>query len=210
MYVTVLLSLEVVGAYTCCSAYENIEITTRSHPDAFPSALRQARKTQTKKLNDTEGLQRVILHLLQHILRLATNPTVRPLRDVPSVDMARRSSNNCRFTTMLLMFPSALLIDLSVQLRSADEGSTNLYTVRRNFLLMFLSSPFPSVYHASTPGHSTTERIATTSQIWSVRGFKRARLRYRRVKPRQIQQAHWRAMPQRVRARAPWLLGDYE
>lgn len=30
------------------SAYEDIEITTRSHPDAFPSALRQKRKTQTK------------------------------------------------------------------------------------------------------------------------------------------------------------------
>ncbi|KAF8555893.1 DNA-directed RNA polymerase I kDa polypeptide [Imleria badia] len=30
------------------SSYENIEIITRSHPDAFPSALRQKRKTQTK------------------------------------------------------------------------------------------------------------------------------------------------------------------
>jgi len=30
------------------SSYENIEITTRSHPDAFPSALQQKRKTQTK------------------------------------------------------------------------------------------------------------------------------------------------------------------
>lgn len=30
------------------TAYENIEITTRSHPDAFPSALQQKRKTQTK------------------------------------------------------------------------------------------------------------------------------------------------------------------
>ncbi|KAI0027267.1 transcription factor S-II-domain-containing protein [Vararia minispora EC-137] len=30
------------------SSYENIEITTRSHPEAFPSSLRQKRKTQTK------------------------------------------------------------------------------------------------------------------------------------------------------------------
>ncbi|KAJ7171561.1 DNA-directed RNA polymerase I kDa polypeptide [Mycena crocata] len=30
------------------SSYENTEITTRSDPDAFPSALRQKRKTQTK------------------------------------------------------------------------------------------------------------------------------------------------------------------
>ncbi|KAF7323954.1 DNA-directed RNA polymerase subunit [Mycena kentingensis (nom. inval.)] len=31
------------------SSYENIEITTRSDPDAFPSALLQKRKTQTKR-----------------------------------------------------------------------------------------------------------------------------------------------------------------
>lgn len=30
------------------AAYENVEITTRSHPDAFPSALKQKRTTQTK------------------------------------------------------------------------------------------------------------------------------------------------------------------
>lgn len=30
-------------------AYENIETTTRSHPEAFPSALRQKRKIQTKQ-----------------------------------------------------------------------------------------------------------------------------------------------------------------
>ncbi|ESK95578.1 dna-directed rna polymerase i kda polypeptide [Moniliophthora roreri MCA 2997] len=30
------------------TSYENIEVTTRSHPDAFPSPLRQKRKTQTK------------------------------------------------------------------------------------------------------------------------------------------------------------------
>ncbi|KIY48644.1 DNA-directed RNA polymerase I kDa polypeptide [Fistulina hepatica ATCC 64428] len=30
------------------SSFDNIEVTTRSHPDAFPSPLRQKRKTQTK------------------------------------------------------------------------------------------------------------------------------------------------------------------
>ncbi|KAF9261876.1 DNA-directed RNA polymerase I kDa polypeptide [Marasmius fiardii PR-910] len=30
------------------SSYEDIQVTTRSHPDAFPSPLRQKRKTQTK------------------------------------------------------------------------------------------------------------------------------------------------------------------
>ncbi|KII92476.1 hypothetical protein PLICRDRAFT_473348 [Plicaturopsis crispa FD-325 SS-3] len=40
------------------SSYENIEITTRSHPDAFPSALRQKRKTQTK-VHEGEVLMKV-------------------------------------------------------------------------------------------------------------------------------------------------------
>ncbi|THH04792.1 hypothetical protein EW145_g5259 [Phellinidium pouzarii] len=31
-----------------CLAYENIKITTHSHPEAFPSVLQQKRKTQTK------------------------------------------------------------------------------------------------------------------------------------------------------------------
>ncbi|KAF4584539.1 DNA-directed RNA polymerase I core subunit rpa12 [Pleurotus pulmonarius] len=30
------------------TSYDSIEVITRSHPDAFPSALRQKRKTQTK------------------------------------------------------------------------------------------------------------------------------------------------------------------
>jgi len=40
--------------YVLSTAYENIEITTRSHPDAFPSALQQKRKTQTKTHNADE------------------------------------------------------------------------------------------------------------------------------------------------------------
>ncbi|KAF8961012.1 hypothetical protein BDZ97DRAFT_1830881 [Flammula alnicola] len=31
------------------NSYENVIITTRSDPEAFPSALRQKRKTQTKQ-----------------------------------------------------------------------------------------------------------------------------------------------------------------
>lgn len=39
----------VLNNYVCANlAYENIVITTRSHPEAFPSVLRQKRKTQTK------------------------------------------------------------------------------------------------------------------------------------------------------------------
>lgn len=37
-------------------AYENIEIITRSHPDAFPSPLRQKGKTQTKVHEANEAL----------------------------------------------------------------------------------------------------------------------------------------------------------
>ena len=41
------------------AAYENIEIVTRSHPEAFPSALRQKRKTQTKVHAANEDLLKV-------------------------------------------------------------------------------------------------------------------------------------------------------
>ncbi|KAK7688026.1 hypothetical protein QCA50_008396 [Cerrena zonata] len=41
------------------SSYENIEIITRSHPDAFPSALAQKRKTQTKVHESDDALLRV-------------------------------------------------------------------------------------------------------------------------------------------------------
>ena len=44
----------VIDHVVLSTAYENIEITTRSHPDAFPSALQQKRKTQTKTHNADE------------------------------------------------------------------------------------------------------------------------------------------------------------
>ena len=49
--------------YICAhTAYENIEIVTRSHPEAFPSALRQKRKTQTKVHAANEDLLKVGNH----------------------------------------------------------------------------------------------------------------------------------------------------
>ncbi|KZP30337.1 DNA-directed RNA polymerase I kDa polypeptide [Athelia psychrophila] len=41
------------------SSYENIETITRSHPEAFPSALRQKRKTQTKEHDADADLVKV-------------------------------------------------------------------------------------------------------------------------------------------------------
>lgn len=41
------------------AAYENIEIVTRSHPDAFPSPLRQKGKTQTKVHEADDALLKV-------------------------------------------------------------------------------------------------------------------------------------------------------
>ncbi|KAG6899228.1 hypothetical protein C0993_012098 [Termitomyces sp. T159_Od127] len=43
------VTCEQCGHLEPATSYENIEITTRSHPDAFPSALQQKRKTQTKR-----------------------------------------------------------------------------------------------------------------------------------------------------------------
>jgi len=72
------------------SSYENIEITTRSHPDAFPSALRQKRKTQT--VEHESGETRMIV------------------------------SEECPKCGHLEAYSE------EKQMRSADEGSTILYT----------------------------------------------------------------------------------
>ncbi|KAH7910021.1 hypothetical protein BJ138DRAFT_1173402 [Hygrophoropsis aurantiaca] len=71
------------------TSYENIEITTRSHPEAFPSALRQKRKTQTK---------------------------IHQGKVLPKV------SEKCPVCGHLEAFYE------EKQMRSADEGSTILYT----------------------------------------------------------------------------------
>ena len=53
------------------AAYDNIVITTRSHPDAFPSALRQKRKTQTKQ-HEKGDQGTLVEHLLVHTLPTLT------------------------------------------------------------------------------------------------------------------------------------------
>lgn len=71
-------------------SYENIEITTRSHPDAFPSALRQKRKTQTKTHEGSDAQLKV--------------------------------TEKCPECGHMEAFSK------EIQMRSADEGSTILYT----------------------------------------------------------------------------------
>jgi hypothetical protein len=45
--------------FDICTAYENSKITTYSHPDAFPSSLRQRRKTRTKVHEGSDALLKV-------------------------------------------------------------------------------------------------------------------------------------------------------
>ncbi|CAL1696867.1 unnamed protein product [Somion occarium] len=82
---------EQCGRKEPASSYEDIEIITRSHPDAFPSALAQKRKTQTK-VHEGEDL---------NLLKVTEK--------CPSCGHMEAYSKE-------------------LQLRSADEGSTILYT----------------------------------------------------------------------------------
>ena len=50
------------------TAYENIEVTTKSHPEAFPSVLREKRKTQTISDQGLETRLKVALfNIMTHI-----------------------------------------------------------------------------------------------------------------------------------------------
>jgi len=73
------------------SSYENSKITTHSHPDAFPSSLRQLRKTKTKVHEGSDTLLKVT-------------------ETCPECGHMEAYSKE-------------------IQMRSADEGSTILYTV---------------------------------------------------------------------------------
>ncbi|KZT68833.1 DNA-directed RNA polymerase I kDa polypeptide [Daedalea quercina L-15889] len=53
------VACELCGHEEPASSYENIEIITRSHPDAFPSPLRQKGKTQTKVHEADDALLKV-------------------------------------------------------------------------------------------------------------------------------------------------------
>ena len=115
-------------------AYENIEITTRSHPEAFPSALRQKRKTQTKVHEGDAGRQKVLLcaagtrataKLITHRADDGKVPRMWAHGGVLEGDAGACASGIGR----LVLGTHKHVMGL--QLRSADEGSTILYTVRR-------------------------------------------------------------------------------
>lgn len=75
------------------TAYENIEIITRSHPDAFPSSLRQKRKTQTK-IHQGKVLPKVRLHTSIH--PGVSFKGLRCLKNVPHVDTSKHSTRRNR------------------------------------------------------------------------------------------------------------------
>ncbi|KAI0271736.1 DNA-directed RNA polymerase I kDa polypeptide [Gloeopeniophorella convolvens] len=84
------VTCEQCGHVEPASSYENSEITTHSHPDAFPSSLRQKRKTQTKAHEGSDALLKVT-----------------------------ETCPECGHTEAY---------SKEIQMRSADEGSTILYT----------------------------------------------------------------------------------
>ncbi|TDL22283.1 DNA-directed RNA polymerase I kDa polypeptide [Rickenella mellea] len=87
------VSCEQCGHVEPASSYEDIEITTRSHPEAFPSALRQKRKTQTK-IHESGETRMIVTELCP----------------------------NCGHVEAFIE---------EKQMRSADEGSTIMYTCVR-------------------------------------------------------------------------------
>ena len=119
-------------------AYENIEIVTRSHPDAFPSALRQKRKTQTKVHAANEDLLKVRRPSLRsQIKNLSRRPCMQVTEKCPECGHMEAYSKEAQVRTprspRIIVRTTLTRLTPRPQLRSADEGSTIFYTVRGTF-----------------------------------------------------------------------------
>lgn len=86
------------------TAYENLEIITRSHPDAFPSALHQKKKTQTK-VHEGETLLKVTTS--QSTLANLTDFGVwRWLKNVQTADIWKHTRKRCRCAVLRCIYQS--------------------------------------------------------------------------------------------------------
>jgi DNA-directed RNA polymerase I subunit RPA12 len=97
------------------TAYDNIEVTTRSHPDAFPSALKEKRTTQTKVHETYDASTFVRIFYFCSECALISGQT-------NDVKCARCEQLGAYYT--------------QAQTRSADEGSTIFYTVRGSSVVL--------------------------------------------------------------------------
>jgi hypothetical protein len=184
----------------CDAAYENIEITTHSRPDAFPSALRQKlRKTQTKIHGGDEGLLRVRVTISFRGMGRSSVysgggevPELRAHGSVLEGDAGERRVLHARAGRR----PRG-------QLRGADEGSTILYTVR-------------NLPPARTGLQSLMRALAVVRgvQVWVEGEQLREEARHvyptnikhtprhcRTARPRRVRRACWPRLRHRVRAR---------
>lgn len=112
------------------TAYENIEITTRSHPDAFPSALRQKRKTQTKTHEATEGLLKVYVECFDERHTVLTVAVCRSRRNAQSADTWKPSQKRYR----CVVFKMLIFVVVNGRLSDAERGRGVDYPVHSTCL----------------------------------------------------------------------------
>lgn len=112
------------------TAYENIEITTRSHPDAFPSALRQKRKTQTKTHEATEGLLKVYVECFDERHTVLTVAVCRSRRNAQSADTWKLSQKRYR----CVVFRMLIFVVVNGRLSDAERGRGVDYPVHSTCL----------------------------------------------------------------------------
>ena len=154
--------LLVVQAF--CVAYENSEITTHSHPDTFPSSLRQKRKTKTKIHEGSESLLKVTIS--PFLEKLHASYAFQVAETCPECGHTEAYSKEIQVHTLRFGGPrmsSNLFLRCAVLTR--DPPFCTLYVFELSVIVFPHLAPLSSVSNANTDGGLTTNPAHTIHDV---------------------------------------------
>jgi hypothetical protein len=156
-------------------AYENVIVTTRSDPEAFPSALRQKRKTETKQ--HEKGDQGTLVSC-RFSCAFSAKRGSRQMKNVRPVGIWVLTRKKYRCAQHLLS--EGLLIDVMLVAKRRRRFNRILQRASLTFNNWYSCWPTDSAHRANTDGVSIIERFST-----------RLRLQNRKGRPHQNRPVCW-------------------